>query len=341
MPNPELSVDRWLLGHALTSEAIQYLVQDWPNFAMLDEEDFEKAVLNRRLSLINQDLGIYLFFTTYAAYYDRYGEPKSQGELILARVVLTLNFHESYKAFQGVLPLKIQAEHKFADIEQINGRAAKPWKTLDGFASKARWLQDGLDIDVSFNSSDGAIKLISLMPEPVQAYRLPKPTPAQLPPPHQLQQLFGSPLKTLAQQSVMSLFGIADREAEIIHYGEADYTDQFAVELYFKPGNTFDSELHPLAPDSEELCFSGIRYRCDLDFGSNGYQGPLPWNLEMDDTADVVTSKAGAKPIKQHLDIEDGAARWRTQACDIHVLFSYLEDRIYRVTLLAHGCYED
>ena len=85
---------------------------------------------------------------------------------------------------------------------------------------------------------------------------------------------------------------------------------------------------------------SGLRYRVDLDFKSTSYAGALPNGLDFDDPVAVVVAKLGTPPVAESFDGRDGYQRWRLARTDLHVLYSQLEDRIYRVTLLAHGCYE-
>lgn len=329
--------DRWLLGYAYESDAVQSLVEDWEQLDWIDEEDLEKASLDRRLSLINRDLGLYLFFTDSASYYERFGESKSQGSLILSRVVLLLNFHPNYQPYQGALPLGLAADDFYPQLLAKAGAPSKSWLAADGAVSKARWLLGGIDIDVSFVHGSGAIKLVSLTPEPVQLRRVPIPPRPDLPAPAQLTELFGQPLLVLKDHPTMKMFDLSAYEDEISHYKEADFSKQYGFELYFSPGENFDHERYANTPATDELCLSGARYRTDLDFSSNGYLGPLPWGLELDDTPDSTSAKAPGEPAEQLIDPEDGYQEWQTQTCSVHVLYSYLEDRIYRVTLLARG----
>jgi hypothetical protein len=329
--------DRWLLGHAYRSDVVQQLVQGWEQLDWIDEEDIAKACLDRRLSLINRDLGLYLFFTDYASYYERFGEPKSQGSLILSRVVLLLNFHEEYSIYQGALPLDLTLDDSYQQSVAKAGLPSKSWMAKDNTVSKARWLLDDMDVDVSFVRDSGAIKLISLSPEPVQTWRIPALPRPDLPTPAQLTELFGQSLPNLNSNSMMNVFDLSACEDKINHYKEADFSKQYGLELYFRPGKEFDQNQYAVAPTTDELCLSGVRYRNDLDFSSNGYVGPLPWGLELDDTPDSTNAKAPGEPTEQLIDPEDGYQQWQTQVCDVHILYSYLEDRIYRVTLLARG----
>lgn len=323
----------YLLGHAWEGARVQALVEGWEQLEWLDREALKKARADHRLSLMDPGRGIYLFFTDADSHLARYGEPCTKGNLILSRVSLLRHFGPQWTPYAGTLPLGLRADDMVGDVLRRLGSPAELWR-VGLNVSKARWSTPDAEVDVSFECDTGRLKLVT-MTRP----RVAPISASEMPTPEQFARQFGRPLAELQEDAQFAPFSLGAKAREIAEYGEADYSREFGVELYFKPGAEM-ADTVPGAPRSSEPCLSGVRYRADLDFQSNGYAGPLPWGLQMSDTIDVAMSKAAARPFKEALDRDDGYQLWRTDLCDVHVLYSFLEDRIYRVTLLARGCYE-
>jgi hypothetical protein len=325
MDSPVQAVDTGshLLGHAWESARVQALVDGWEQRRWIDAEALKQARADHRLSLLNRAQGIYLFFTDADSHAARYGKPCSQGSLVLSRVSLLLHVGSPWAPYAGTLPLGLRADDRAGDVLQRLGPPADLWRA-GAEVSKARWSTPDAEVDVSFERGTGRLRLVTMARPAV----VPPVSAVAVPSPEQLASHFGRPLEQLAADAAFAPFALGSKAREIAAYGEADCSRELGIELYFKPG----AEIAGAAP-----CLSGVRYRADLDFQSSGYTGPLPWGLRMSDTMDVAMAKAASRPFKQALDGDDGYQLWRTALCDVHVLYSFLEDRIYRVTLLAHG----
>lgn len=323
----------YLLGQAWESARVQALVEGWKQLEWMDDEALKKARTDHRLSLINRERGIYLFFTDAHGYEARYGEPCSKGSLILSRVSLLLHFDSQWTPYAGGLPLSLRMDDVVGDVLRRLGPPAELWR-VGLHVSKARWSSSDAEVDVSFERGTGRLKLVTMARR-----RVAPASSSAVPSPEQFARQFGRPLAELQDDPIFAPFSLSGKAREIAEYGEADCSRELGIELYFKPGAEMAGSV-PGAPRSAEPCLSGVRYRADLDFQSSGYTGPLPWDLQMNDTIDVTMAKAATRPFKEALDGDDGYQLWRTELCDVHVLYSFLEDRIYRVTLLAHGCYD-
>jgi hypothetical protein len=332
-----------LLGAAFQSPALQLAIHKWPQLEWIDDEDLQGAVRDHRLSLMNQELGLYLFFTDDQTYRDRYGPPKSAGSLILSRAVYLLGLLPAYTVYAGPLPMALASTDDFAALRAKAGAPSQVWRAGDRVC-KARWEHEALVMDVSLATSGTGLKVVSLTPQRSQQSRRREAVRAQacgmLPDPAEFLSLLGTPLSILATLAPLAPLDLASHQKEIAEYGEADFTRAWGLELYFKPGRDIDRSVHP-GPGSSEPCLSGMRYRADLDFSSPGFKGPLPYGLAFDDPPAMVTTKLGGPPFWSSFDERDGAERWRFERADVHVLYSVLEDRIYRVTLLARGCYDN
>lgn len=321
-----------LLGHAWERARVQALVEGWEQRAWIDDEALAQARADHRLSLIDRDRGIYLFFTDAESHAARYGEPSSRGSLVLSRVSLLLRIGSPWTPYAGALPLGLRADDRTGDVLQRLGPPADLWRAGPE-VSKARWSTPEAEVDVGFERGTGRLRLVT-MARPASA----PASAVAVPSPDHLARQFGRPLSALAADPGFAPFALGSKAREIATYGEADCSRELGIELYFKPGAEI-ADAVPGAPRSAAPCLSGVRYRADLDFQSSGYTGPLPWGLRMSDTMDAAMAKAGTRPFKEALDGDDGYQLWRTALCDVHVLYSFLEDRIYRVTLLAPGCY--
>ena len=199
---------------------------------------------------------------------------------------------------------------------------------------KARWTSEGRVIDVSFRPDDSRLRLISVtLPD----RRPPNPDHWKLPRPETIRAGFGLALQSLELQRLLDPLPIARRLDEIRDYGEADFSADFGLELFFMRGEDFPAvDGASRAPSGTYL--SGVRYRTDLDFQSDGYQGPLPAGLEFDFNLELTRARLEDPPLEEAIDERDGYQLWRLDGVDLHVLYSFLEDRIYRVTLMVPGC---
>ena len=327
-----------LISHSFASEAMQSFIKGWPQLDWLDEEDIGKGEANHRFSLFNKQQGLYLFFTDLESYWQRYGAPKEPGGLVLSRLTFVLDFHEDFTPYSGLLPCNLAADATFDDAVRAAGTPQKSWSLTDNKIVKARWIVSQQQIDISFSAQTGQMRLVAVSPTYLPEFQ--NRQAASLPSPSDLTSLFGKPLKELALLESMVPFELDQRGGEIQTYGEANFSKEYGLELYFKPAQDFPEE-YGINVEGTQLCLSGARYRCDLDFSSSGYLGVLPWGLSFDDPQQQVQQRSSGVPVQQNFDRDDGSQRWLVDGYDVHILYSFLEDKIYRVTLLAHGCYND
>jgi hypothetical protein len=331
------------LGQSYESDAIQRIVRSWPQLEWIDEEELQGAERDNRLSLMNRELGLYLFFANEQGFRDRYGPPTSSGKLILSRIVFVLDPLSTFAPYVSVLPLEVGRTDNYESLTRKFGTPLKVVST-SGRVHKARWPVESAELEVSFNPDSRAPKLVSLAPvRSPAALRDDASRAAQcaeLPTPGRLVSLMGAPLSQLMRESALATLELHQCQSEIADYGEADFTRELGLELYFKHGKDIDRSVQPGGPSSEP-CLSGVRYRADLDFNCPGFAGVLPLGLSFDDTPEVVAAKVGEPPFwSSPNDDTDAAQRWHLPRADLHVLYSTLENRIYRVTLLARGSYE-
>ena len=118
---------------------------------------------------------------------------------------------------------------------------------------------------------------------------------------------------------------------------EVDAVVHDGIELYFDPPSEKDAK----DGEGNVYRFSGLRMFRFGDSGSKGYKGTLPNGLVFADKPEVVIAKVGSAPVASELDEFSGYFVWNLPDYLLHVMFSVQEQRIDRVTVIAHGYYEE
>ena len=323
-----------LLGRGWADPELQGLIAAWPDRPYIDQESIDKAVEDGRLSLFNLELGIYLFFTDAPSYMARFGLPRSEGPVVVSRVVLFGRYHANVESFQQPILAGLTAGTQFDGWADALGRAQ--WvHEIGGTIRKARWAADSQLMDVSFNPS-GECKLVSLTlpyaPEAELMRGEARQRQQTLPGPEQILMALGTPVTSDAVVAAFSSVDYVGKLPEASSHGEMDFSRTDGFELYVSPAES-PASASDLA--SGTPCLSGARYRCDLDFKSLQWQGALPFGITFDDGPDTVLTKVGRMPDKQRMDEMQGHHRWHLDGYDLHVLYSLAEDHVCRVTLLG------
>lgn len=323
-----------LIGYTFQSDEIQSLVSQWEQLEYIDEDDIKEATRDHRLSLMDRQTGLYLFFTDEESYRQRYGSPEALGSLVLARATFLISYEEGFSQYAGILPEGLGLGMTFDDAARALGYPVKSWG-IGNSVAKARWMRQARFIDVSFCEETGFIKLISLAPIYLSEWH--KKNGKIAIEPGAFVSLFGMPVGEFFKQEALHQFDLNSRKDEIDRYKEADFSSEFGLEFFFKAGSDFPSQYTRVQSHSA-LHFCGVRYRADLDFASSGFDGLMPFGIELDDPWGVVASKVGISTRKEVRDPLDGYQLWGFENYELHVLSSFLEDRVYRITLDARGC---
>lgn len=113
--------------------------------------------------------------------------------------------------------------------------------------------------------------------------------------------------------------------------GELDLTQSYGATLGFA-----ESSFGPM--------FRSITLHRNRDQESVGWHGPLPLNLDFEDSPETLFAKIASQPIQQADSVLTGHAVWHFDSFTLHVLYSNLDNRLLRVKLLSPGtwkCVED
>lgn len=117
---------------------------------------------------------------------------------------------------------------------------------------------------------------------------------------------------------------------------EVDAVIEDGIELYFDEANMQDRK----DADGEVFRFTGLRFFRYGDSGSRGFKGQLPSGLKFADRPEQVIAKVGVPPTAGDADEFSGYYVWNLPDYLLHVMFSVQEQRVDRVTVIAHGYYE-
>lgn len=123
---------------------------------------------------------------------------------------------------------------------------------------------------------------------------------------------------------------VANAAADDRSSHEVDELKTRGIELYFRPSQK-QGESHYI--------FSGARYIHKGLFFSAGFDGELPKGLSFEDTPELAAKKVGAFPVTGAADELTGYYVWKLPEYLLHVGFSVMEQRVYRIRVAAHPYY--
>jgi hypothetical protein len=107
---------------------------------------------------------------------------------------------------------------------------------------------------------------------------------------------------------------------------EVDELKTRGVELYFRPSAKITENFY---------IFTGARYIHKGLFFSVGFDGALPKGLTFEDTPEAAVKKVGAYPIAGNADELSGYYVWNLPEYMLHVGYSVMEQRVYRIRVAA------
>jgi len=258
-------------------------------------------------------------------------EPRTRwgtGDLILTQVYYYSAF-DDVKTFEGELPF---------GLLWTDGRAIARQK-LNGFeATRHSFLTDTWDTDtfritVKYKDDFKGLDRIFCRIDP-------KPLMPEV------------PVEPPALEAIQRVFGIQPTEPVFRSlWGEAfqtnrkfptmlDMTNTLGVELYFQKAK----ELRLPFPEDKlpaGLVFAAIRFLAERQDDGCGWKGELPFDLAFEDSPETLFQKITRRPDAQEDDELVGFALWHFPTHSLHVLYSQVDNRLLRITLMAPGYWKD
>lgn len=246
---------------------------------------------------------------------------RRKGNLLFYQVII-YGEHPQMDRFQGDLPFGLS----FADTRSVAqaklNRFERPWRPH----LRDVWEMPQYRLALTYAADDSRIvDVIAGIPDH------PWPAPeAVLPPPPmaEIVALFGrSPddpafMETFYPYGVM--YGIDVAQVT----GVADAREEFGFELHFEAAAGGPSVA---APRTSVL--KGITVYRERDLEARGWRGDLPFGIRMNDAPSQVLSKVGRLPVRRSDGRLTGSALWYFDRFSLHVLYSTLDNLVYRVTV--------
>lgn len=117
---------------------------------------------------------------------------------------------------------------------------------------------------------------------------------------------------------------------------ELDFTRECGLELYFDIASKLRS-TKPEGVSGTSLVFGAVKFFRARDREARAWHGNLPFALRFDDGPDAMLAKFGKPPVEQNDGKLTGFALWHFPEASIHVLYSTIENHVFRVMLMAPG----
>jgi hypothetical protein len=271
-----------------------------------------------------------------AAYFS--GSPRitwrSEG-LLMQQVTFYSSGRSGINAYSGELPYGLQ----WSDTrEQTRVRLA------EFEAGRASYLTDRWDIgvrrlvlaykqhDQTLDSVHVKLRIPPLPPQPEQ-----QPNVAV----EQWLDLFGLPADSDRLQSALSPLDLRNRLEVLGADGhEIDFIETAGIVLYFEEVERLQPQ-RKRASRSRSLAFGAVKFHRARDLNARQFQGELPLGLKFDDNPGRLDKVIGRPPASRKDGPTTGHATWHMNEFSLHVLYSTLENHLFRVMLMAPGYWQD
>ena len=322
---------RGLLGKIATDREVESAFIECGTLTRpsLDEDDEDQHydwVLVRRKG---DELGF-----VDAAYFRGEIKPlwRSEG-LILNQLTFYSDTRGSVKAYEGKLPHGLSMHDTRATVRE---------KLISCESTRRSYLTDRWDIEnyrliVAYKPNDAGVDSVHIKlpiwPYPQHARE--QPTVAA----DEWLSLFGEPQNSETLQLNLTPLNIVERIEEDEDEREVSFTDACGITLYFEEARRI--KLPALRLTDRTLVFSAVKFFRARDQEARQYSGALPLGLDFNDSPETLLKKLGRKPDKHDDGSTTGRALWHFQQFSLQVLYSTLENHLFRIMLMAPGYWHE
>jgi hypothetical protein len=84
-----------------------------------------------------------------------------------------------------------------------------------------------------------------------------------------------------------------------------------------------------------------VKFYRARDREARQWLGELPFNLHFDDSPEILWEKIKTRPDKKIDGTTTGHALWHFERCSLHVLYSTIENHLFRITLMRPGYWKE
>ena len=120
---------------------------------------------------------------------------------------------------------------------------------------------------------------------------------------------------------------------------EVSFINESGVSFYFDSPRGVNKNKS--AKNKKELVFSAIKFYRDRDQDARQYNGPLPFGVKFNDSPDIFFEKIKHSPLRKTEHALTGSALWHFDTFSMSILYSTVENFIFRVMVMAPGYWKD
>ncbi|WP_223669843.1 hypothetical protein [Kangiella shandongensis] len=289
------------------------------------ESVYDKFGIRRRPYLDSDDIEDYQFYTWLPCrnhgieltfcdkpYFDNEDEHLwGQGPLILTGVVF-YSESDDILAYQDTLPFSLQWNDTQRDVRQ---------KLSNYEESRRSYLRDvwslpQCELVVSYDESYE--KIVDIVCELRKSSELSSTT-------LELNAIIDALGSTVDHSDVLSAFDGFDIPGDIKALDEGEHSID-----YLNYGFEFF-----LQDELKTPTFGAIKLYRAGDLDAKGWSGQLPFNLQFDDSPEILFQKISLPPDSHQDDVTTGFALWHFETYDLHVLYSTYLNQIQRINIMS------
>ncbi len=256
-------------------------------------------------------------------------EKRRKGSIILSQVYFYSNTEKTL-SFPFALPFNL----KFLDTRKEVRKKLFEYEATRRSYIRDNWETPNFNITATYNKDTGNLESIF--------FHLPyTPWPSiesglkteYLLSPDQFVQMFGSRWHDHQFRDQLTFFDFTNKLADVKTEHAADYRFTYGFEMFFIEGNKIVADQH--YPNT--LIFAAVTFYAARELDSREWNGALPFGIKFGDTQLNLQAKIGIQPAEQFDDNLSGYAVWHFDKFSLNVLYSNIENRLLRITLMAPG----
>ncbi len=254
-------------------------------------------------------------------------DKRRTGRLILTQLYFYGDTPKT-QPFPGTLPFGLS----FNDTRQIVRQKLAAYESSRRSYVRDYWRLPKFDLVVAYQNDSHYLQSIFCFvpPSPRKNNELNNVffTPAQF------IELFGLKWSSEKLRRELSVYEIEKHMADIRTEHGADLRFTHGIELYFTESKHIKG-ADKRSPKS--LAFSSVIYFAERESDACQWQGPLPFDLTFIDDQATMNKKINSAPAKHYDEDFSGFSLWHFETFSLSVVYSNIENRILRVTLMAPG----
>jgi hypothetical protein len=309
---------------AMESALAYFGVRNRPS-VKIDEQDSDGPVVETQAWVKHSRAGIEFGFDDEAAWLGLDETEYGRRPMVLTQIYF-YGQHQGVRPYQGELPLGLRLSDDRATVRQ----KMSPYEATRHSHLRDTWDTPAYRITVGYAEGEQCIDVVLCML--VEPHLPPLPYAlAPVPSVESLIALFGSPLDDPALNQALGSLGLTNRVDGIRDSGEADFSNPYGLIV------NFSAPQDRKARNANDTLLSSITFLRERELGGRGWPGVLPCGLNFDDSPEMATGKLGRPPDSQDDEDFSGTATWSEPEFTLFILYSSIENRIFRVGLIAPG----